>query len=387
MGRYLGSHKRGADARFACALASKRVRTLHAQGLSLSAAHPNEIVIGLCVANDGAAGIWTPSALASAELAVAELNQADGIAGRKCRLLHINANVESVAFEEQLLHAIEHHGMEALVGMHTSDVRERIVQAVGGMLPYVYTPLYEGGEQTPGVFTLGETPAQQLFPAIDWLSRNEDIKRWLLVGNDYIWPKVSHRLAQTYVQQCGGQVLDSIYLPFGTNDFSAVLDRMQSLNVDAVLMSLVGQDAVVFNRQFGHAGLSQRAVRLSCAIEENVLLGIGADKTEGLYVASSYFSNLQTDNNLAMQESLNTRMGLRAPVMNALGQSAYEGMHFLASLFGSNLHLPEHWPSIAQRSLRYHSARGASYMGNHYKHAPIYLGRAAGHHFQVVTRL
>ena len=386
MVRHWNGQYRGSDARISCMHHPKKVRTWQAHRSLALPVDAQHISIGLCMAQDGAAGIWTPSALASAELAVAELNQRNGIAGRQVRLVCLNACDESANFEDELLRAIDSHGIEALVGMHTSAVRERIVQSVGGLLPYVYTPLYEGGEVTPGVFTLGETPAQQLRPAIDWLSRQEKAKRWLFVGNDYVWPRVSHRLAHNYVEQSGGMVLDSIYLPIGTQDFSAVLDRLQSLQADAVLVSLVGQDAITFNRQFAHAGLSRRAVRLSCAIEENVLMGIGSDKTEGLYVAASYFANLQTDANLALQERFSARHGLRAPVLNALGQSAYEGMHFLAALFDNNLHLPEQWSQIAKRNLAYQSARGASYVGNHFKNAPVYLARANGHQFQVVTR-
>jgi len=386
MGRHWNGQYRGMDARISCMHHPKKVRTWQAHRSLVLPVDAQHISIGLCMAQDGAAGIWSPSALASAELAVAELNQRNGIAGRQVRLVCLNASDESANFEEELLRTIDAHGIEALVGMHTSAVRERIVQSVGGLLPYVYTPLYEGGEVNPGVFTLGETPAQQLRPGVDWLSRHEKAKRWLFVGNDYVWPRVSHRLAHNYVEQSGGIVLDSMYLPIGTQDFSAVLDRLQSLQADAVLVSLVGQDAITFNRQFGHAGLSRRAVRLSCAIEENVLMGIGADKTEGLYVAASYFANLQTDANLALQERFSVRHGLRAPVLNALGQSAYEGMHFLAAMFDNNLHRPEHWPQIAKRNLAYQSARGASYIGNHFKNAPIYLARANGHQFQVVTR-
>lgn len=144
MGRHWSGQFRGVDARISCAHHPKKVRTWQAHK---TLALPNDsqtISIGLCMAQDGAAGIWSPSALASAELAVAELNQRNGIAGRQVRLVTLNACDESTNFEEDLLRAIASNGIEALVGMHTSAVRERIVQAVGGMLPYVYTPLYEG---------------------------------------------------------------------------------------------------------------------------------------------------------------------------------------------------------------------------------------------------
>jgi hypothetical protein len=115
-------------------------------------------------------------------------------------------------------------------------------------------------------------------------------------------------------------------------------------------------------------------------------MGIGSDKTEGLYVAASYFANLQTDANSALHERFGACHGLRAPVLNALGQSAYEGMHFWRPCLTTICICPQHWSHIAKRNLSYQSARGATYSGNHYKNSPIYLARANGHQFQVVTR-
>ena len=54
-------------------------------------------------------------------------------------------------------------------------------------------PVYEGGERAPGVFMVGETPPRQLKPAIHWLAEQRGARRWYLVGNDYVWPHVSHR--------------------------------------------------------------------------------------------------------------------------------------------------------------------------------------------------
>jgi hypothetical protein len=104
----------------------KKVRTWQAHRSLVLPVDAQHISIGLCMAQDGAAGIWSPSALASAELAVAELNQRNGIAGRQVRLVCLNACDESANFEDELLRAIDTHGIEALVGMHTSAVRERL---------------------------------------------------------------------------------------------------------------------------------------------------------------------------------------------------------------------------------------------------------------------
>ena len=346
-----------------------------------------DFCVALCVPLGGSAGIWGPSALASAKLAVAELNQGAGIAGGRCRLLTVNAADDATDIEAALVELVSAGEVDALIGMHTSAVRQRIVRAVGGHLPFVYTPLYEGGETSAGVFAIGETAAGQLEPAIHWLGRQRRPKRWFAVGNDYVWPRVSHRLARRYIGQAGAQLVGERYVPFGTSYFSEMLDLLRSSRTDAVLVSLIGQDAVDFNRAFGRAGLSATILRLSCAIGENELLGIGTDNAEDLYVVSGYFATLDTDANLDFKQRYRNHFGERAPALNTFGQSTYEGLHFLAALFDQALRKPEDWGRLGQAPLAYRSARDAAYAGAGVNHMPIYLARAEANAFEVIARL
>jgi urea transport system substrate-binding protein len=346
-----------------------------------------ELNIGLCVPMGGLAGIWGPSALASAKLAAAELNRASGIGGRACRLITVNADDDAPMLESMLGDLVDSGEVDALIGMHTSYVRQRIVSAIGGQIPFVYTPLYEGGESTPGVFAIGDTPARQLQPAIAWLARRERPRRWALLGNDYVWPHVSNRLAREYIAQCGAQVVAEHYVPLHTTDYSAQIDALQRAGADAVLLSLVGEDAIAFNRAFGELGLAGSMLRLSCAIEENELLAIGAANTQRLYVASSYFAALATDANLAFKERYHAHFGERAPTLNSLGQSTYEGVHFLASLFEQGFEAPSRWAAAGKAPLAYRSAREAVYAGGGTGIAPIYIAVAEGHVFRVISRL
>jgi len=346
-----------------------------------------DLRIGLCIPLAGLTGIWGPSAMASAKLAAAELNRASGIGGRACRLVTVDADDHAPNLEATLSALVEEGEVDALVGMHTSYVRQRILAAVGGRIPIVYTPLYEGGESTPGVFAIGETPGRQLRPAIDWLSRHERPKRWALIGNDYIWPHVSNRLARDYIAANGAEVVYEHYVPLSTTRYDDVLDQIRRTRADAVLLSLVGNDAIEFNRAFGRVGLMRSTLRLSGAIEENELLAIGADDTERLYVASSYFSTLSTDANLSFKERYRNHFGERAPTLNSLGQSTYEGVHFLASLFERGLTRPDLWGEAGKEPISYCSAREGAYAGNGLNHAPVYLAVADGHMFRVLTRL
>ena len=207
----------------------------------------------------------------------------------------------------------------------------------------------------------------------------------MLVGNDYVWSRVSHRIAQTCIAESGGEVVAQTFVPFGADDYAEVLDQLRKSRADAVLISMVGQDAVNFNRAFARAGLATRVLRLSCAIEENQLLAIGADNTENLHVALGYFSALETDANLAFKARYRARFGDRAPTLNSIGQSLYEGMHFLATLLDDAGHACG-GPSGRQAPLPYASARTAIYVGAGANHAPMYLARAEGHSFRVLAR-
>ena len=346
-----------------------------------------ELNIGLCVPLGGLTGIWGPSALASAKLAAAELNRGSGIGGRTCRLIPVNADDDAPMLEAVLSDLVHSGEVDALVGMHTSHVRQRILSAIGGQIPFVYTPLYEGGECTPGVFAIGDTPERQLRPAIEWLARHERPKRWALLGNDYVWPHVSNRLARGYIADSGAEVVSEDYVPLHTTDFEAQLATLRDRGADAVLLSLVGEDAIAFNRAFGDHRLAASTLRLSCAIEENELLAIGAENTERLYVASSYFAALKTDANLAFKERYRNHFGERAPTLNALGQSTYEGVHFLASLFERGLGERSQWGKVGRQPIAYRSAREGLYSGAGTSLAPVWIAVADGHAFRVITRL
>jgi urea transport system substrate-binding protein len=341
-----------------------------------------DFVVGLLVPINGSAGIWGPSSIACAQLAQAEINDAGGLLDRRVRLQVIDSSDEALDVGAITGQLMRRGAIDAIVGMHTSQVRQRVLRDVARQIPYVYTPLYEGGERTPGVFALGETPGQQLRPAIEHLIGRYRAHRWMFIGNDYVWPRVSHGLAARYVNDRGGQVLADRYLPFGVEDHSELLDEIRRLRPNAILLSLVGQDAVQFNRAFGRCGLSRGIFRLSCAIEENGLLAIGADNTEGLFVSSGYFAALDTDANMAFRERYHNHFGQRAPTLNSLGQSTYEGMHFMAAL--ARRAADDEAPLIGPLAtpLAFRSVRGTRYLGNDQCSQPTYLAQARGHLFE-----
>jgi len=339
----------------------------------------DEVRVGMLIPMSGAAGLWGPSCLACATLATENWNRAGGLRGRQVRLTVVDASDESESLEDEVEDLVEDGGVAAMVGMHTSSVRERITRVLGGRLPLVYTPLYEGGPLPPNVMAIGETPDDQLLPALAWLSTRYRVTRWYLLGNDYCWPRRTHALASEALASAGCEVRGSRFVPLGACDAEHAVDDIRRSGAQAVLMSLVGQDAVEFNRAFGASGLGARVLRLSCAIEENGLLAMGADCTDGLFVAAGYFANLGTDRNCAFKERYWTRFGDRAPTLNALGQSTYEGVAFLRGMLSR--------PDRRRGNVDFDSVRATRWRSNADKATPIYLAQAEGLALRIVRAL
>ncbi|WP_050929691.1 substrate-binding domain-containing protein [Aestuariivita boseongensis] len=342
---------------------------------------PGSFRVALLIPMCGPAGIWAPSCISCAQVAVAELNRANGIQGRRVQLVMIDAAVEAgEPIEEIVNELIELGAIDAIVGMHLSAVRQRLSKVVQKRIPYIYTPLYEGGETTPGLFAIGETPREQLGPAMTTLSRAFRLKKWALIGNDYVWPRASHSYAKSCLKQMGAALAMECYVPFGLPSMTGLVEKVVASGADAVLVSLVGQDAVRFNREFGRRGLHRSILRLSCALEENGLMACGSGNLERHFSVSSYFGSVATEENASFKERYYALHGEAAPALNALGQSTYEGLHYLAALLRN---FGDVWRERSTRDgLPVIHASGRSFaQKNGVKRASVYLARADGVQF------
>ena len=344
----------------------------------------NRVRIGLLVPFSGADAIWGPSCQCSAVLAAAEANETGGILNREVELFAVDAGGDPELVVDRTRELIRSEGLDAMIGVHLSSVRLALRREFGGHVPYVFAPLYEGGESTKGVFAIGETPEQQFPDAINYMIRERGARRWFLVGNDYVWPRASHEVVRRIIRDAGAQVVADHYLPLGQNAHRGVLAEIEEMKPDIVFQSLVGSDSVAFNRSFARNGLSSRILRLSGAIEENTLLGIGADATRNLFCAASYFNALPTNANRAFLERYRLAFGEIAPVQGVLSQSCYEAIRFFKTLAGRAGNLDPSALTDAWDGLEYQGARGSAFAQGQAVHVDLHLAEADGMRFRIV---
>ncbi|MET3963846.1 urea transport system substrate-binding protein [Marmoricola sp. OAE513] len=352
-----------------------------------SAARREVLPVALVVPLQGTTGIYGPSCLACAELAVDEINEHAGINGRRLDLVVVDGGGEPADVAAEVGALVDAGRVEAVVGWHISAVRQAVTARIGGRVTYVYAAMHEGRDDTPGVFMLGERPVNQLLPAARWMHEQLGVGRWAVVGNDYVFPRVTAAAARQALRDGPSSIVHESYVPLGTTDFRGVLSELQRPDIDGVIMLLMGQDAVQFNRQFARAGLSGTLPRLSPAVEENTLLGGGVNAHEGLYAAAAYFDGMGTVEGRRLERAYYDRYGEFAPALNAVGESCYEAIHFLARI-GAVCGGVDVGSAEAMRSGHvYEGPRGLMRLDGNLVNQDVYVAAARGLEFSVQDQI
>ncbi|UIX32154.1 substrate-binding domain-containing protein [Streptomyces sp. GQFP] len=343
--------------------------------------------VALVYPMQGPAGIFGPACEACARLAVEEVNRAGGVLGKELRLIEVDGGAEPQRVAGEVEALVATGVVQGVTGWHISSVRQALAPRVAHRVPYVYTALYEGGERTEGVFLTSETPAGQLRPAMRLISEARGVRRWFVVGNNYVWPRQTARAARRYARESRARVCGEAYLPLGTDDFTDVLRRIEHADADGVLMLLVGNDAVRFNRAFGAFGLDRRSIRLSTLMDENMLMASGPEATRDLFSTAGFFASLANQDTLDFHGSYAARFGIDAPAPGSLGESCYEGVLLLAALIERARTLDVSAIGAAADAVSYEGPRGLLRLRDRHVRQRIYLAEADGLDFTVVAQL
>ena len=353
-------------------------------GFSKGGGARNKLRVGNFLTFSGSPGIWGPISTNSVLLAVAEINKHGGILGREIELSFYEAGGSIEDVTRRAAEAVANDEVDVIMGSHISAVRVALRKVTRNRVPYIYTPVYEGGERTPGVMAIGEVPRAQSRPAIAWLADFRKAARWYLIGSDYVWPWLSHRAVKKYIAETGGRVVGEEFVPLGQDDHQAHLARIRAAKPDVVLISLIGADSITFNRAFGECGLAATTLRLAGAMDETVLLGIGADNTESLYCASGYFNSVGSKANDEFRGDYHRMFGANAPPVGSIGQSNYEGLRFLKAAAERAGCLTCGPLATAARNIQYVGARGLVTIRKGEAEMPMYLAEADGLDFKLL---
>lgn len=337
------------------------------------------IRLGLLLPRAGPMGMFSLASENCAQLAMAELNAYDGMGGRRVEYVTLDAFGDPLEVAGNARAMVEAGEIDAWIGMHTSDVRVAVATTLGGRVPYVFTPMYEGGEEGQGVYLLGGTPEYQMRPMISWMRRELGSQTWFLIGNAYNYPYLSNQHAKHYIHEARGKVVGEVYVPFSDEDMAPYIAAIKRAGADTVLVNLVGASAVLFHRAFAAAGLDERILRFCCLLEEDTLLAIGQDATRGMFTSNGYFEGLQTTEARAFEAKYVRHFGHVAPVLNHFAVSCYEAVYLLDALQrGGDWRMGSGNALSGIRDIAHDGPRARLQLDGRHAKASVYIGQADG---------
>ncbi|MEO7336625.1 MAG: substrate-binding domain-containing protein [Caldimonas sp.] len=347
-------------------------------------AQAKEFKIGMFIALSGPASLFGPTQRACADMAAEKINKAGGIMGRPVKLIFTDAGGPPAETAKSAVRLMLEDKVDLFIGSHDSATREANIATIKGRTPYIYAPVYEGGECSPNVFCLGETPPQQAQPAIEFLAKEKGAKTFHLIGDDYVWPRKVNEQVKKYVAQYGAKVIGEEYVPFGApNKFEEAVTRIKGAKPDAVICTLVGADNVNFNRAFAGFGLDKSIARLSLLLEENTLMGIGAENSANLYSCMGYFANSPSDGAKKFKAEYAAKYGEKAPQLATIGADCYSALNLAKALFDKAGGADAKKLAAASEGLAFESASGPVTMHGRQVDKDMYLASCKGTDFEV----
>src|SRR3954462_4732422 len=119
---------------------------------------------------------------------IEEQNKKGGVLGRKLEAVVVDPASNWPLFAEKARELLQKDKCEAVFGCWTSVSRKSVLPVFEELNGVLFYPVqYEGEESSRNIFYTGAAPNQQAIPAVDYLWENEEVKRWVLAGTDYVY--------------------------------------------------------------------------------------------------------------------------------------------------------------------------------------------------------
>ena len=147
-----------------------------------------------------------------------EQNKKGGVLGKKLEAVVVDPASNWPLFAEKARELITKDKVAVVFGCWTSVSRKSVLPVFKELNNILFYPVqYEGEESERNVFYTGAAPNQQAIPAVDYLMKDEKVKRWVLAGTDYVYPRTTNKILEAYLKSKGVKQEDIMinYTPFG----------------------------------------------------------------------------------------------------------------------------------------------------------------------------
>jgi urea transport system substrate-binding protein len=239
-----------------------------------------------------------------------EQNKKGGLLGKKLEAVVVDPASNWPLFAEKAKQLLEVDKVAATFGCWTSVSRKSVLPVFEHDNGILFYPVqYEGEESSRNVFYTGAAPNQQAIPAVDYLMNEEGVKRWVLEGTDYVYPRTTNKILEAYLKLKGVPAEDIMvnYTPFGFSDWQTEVGNIKkfgSAGKKTAVVSTVNGDAnVPFYKELGNQGVKATDIPVvAFSVGEEELAGLDTKPLVGHLAAWNYFMSIDTPENKAFIE-------------------------------------------------------------------------------------
>ncbi|MEC9252668.1 MAG: urea ABC transporter substrate-binding protein [Pseudomonadota bacterium] len=232
-------------------------------------------------------------------------NEAGGLLGKQLEAVVVDPASDWPLFAEKARELLEKQQVDVVFGCWTSVSRKSVLPVFEELNGLLFYPVqYEGEESSRNVFYTGAAPNQQAIPAVDYLMNDIGVKRWVLAGTDYVYPRTTNKILEAYLKANGVADEDIMinYTPFGHSDWQTIVSDIKkfgSAGKKTAVVSTVNGDAnVPFYKELGNQGVSAEDIPVvAFSLGEEELSGFDTGPLVGHLAAWNYFMSVDAEIN------------------------------------------------------------------------------------------
>jgi len=231
-----------------------------------------------------------------------EQNKKGGLLGKKLEAVVVDPASNWPLFAEKAAELLEKDKVSVVFGCWTSVSRKSVLPVFEKDQGLLFYPVqYEGEESSKDVIYTGAAPNQQAIPAIDYLMKDVGVKRWVLEGTDYVYPRTTNKILEAYLQQKGVRPEDIVvnYTPFGFSDWTSEVAKIKTFGSagkkTAVVSTINGDANVPFYKELGNQKISAEDIPVvAFSVGEEELSGLDTKPLVGHLAAWNYFESVSS---------------------------------------------------------------------------------------------
>lgn len=274
---------------------------------SFSAAAADTIKVGVLHSLSGTMAISETTLKDTVLMLIEEQNKKGGLLGKKLEAVVVDPASNWPLFAEKTRELLTKDKVAAIFGCWTSVSRKSVLPVIEELNGVLFYPVqYEGEESSRNVFYTGAAPNQQAIPAVDYLMKEMKVKRWVLAGTDYVYPRTTNKILEAYLKAKGVKQEDIMinYTPFGHSDWQNIVSdikRFGSTGKKTAVVSTINGDAnVPFYRELGNQKVTAEDIPVvAFSVGEEELSGIDTKPLVGHLAAWNYFMSEDNPANAA----------------------------------------------------------------------------------------